>query len=130
MIGNGKKLQRILESKKISVQQLSRQTGIKPTTLYSIIQRDGIIRLDFAVRIADTLDIDIHEICNDNVILPERPITPQLSNAATDIIENLNEKDLRILNNFLTDFYVLDDDGREQIIALIKCMEKQQKRKQ
>lgn len=128
-MGNGKNLKKILESKRISVKQLSRQTRIKPTTLYSIIQRDGTIRLDFAVRIADVLNIGIHEICNDNVILPKRPINPQLSDAATEIIENLDEKDLRILNSFLTDFYILDDDGREQIIALIKCMEKQQKNK-
>lgn len=34
-------------------------TGIAPTTLYSIIQRDTSVRFDHALRIANILGIDI-----------------------------------------------------------------------
>ncbi len=41
-------------------------TGIAPTTLYSIIQRDTSVRFDHALRIANILGIDITQICKEN----------------------------------------------------------------
>lgn len=46
-------------------------TGICPTTLYSIIQKDSRIRLDMAVLLADELDIQVEKICyNDGRPIP------------------------------------------------------------
>jgi len=127
-MGNGKRLQEILADKKIKVRQLASRTGIAPTTLYSIIQRDGSIRLDYAVKIADVLNIEHTEICNDTSKLPELPLKPQ--SELNNIIDTLSPKELTVLDKLLTDFYSLDDNGREQILAMVTCMKKQQNKKE
>ena len=58
-MGDGKKLKSILDDRKMSVRQLAKNCNIAPTTLYSIIQRDTDIRYDFALRIANALDIPV-----------------------------------------------------------------------
>ena len=50
----------------ISVRKIAKQAGISPTTLYSIIQKDSNIRFDFALRLANILEIDVNEICGAN----------------------------------------------------------------
>lgn len=63
-MGDGKKLKKILDSKGTNVRQIAKATGISATTLYSIIQKDSNIRFDFALRLANELDIDVNEICS------------------------------------------------------------------
>ena len=62
-MGDGKKLKEILDSKNTNVRQIAKATGISATTLYSIIQKDSNIRFDFALRLANELEIDVNEIC-------------------------------------------------------------------
>lgn len=88
-MGNGKKLRFILDEKGKSVRWLAEQTHINPSTLFSIIRKDTLIRYDFALKIADTLNIDINEICSDtsmiekysNALNKEEDITYFMSNA-------------------------------------------------
>ena len=61
-MGDGKKLKEILDSKNTNVRQIAKATGISATTLYSIIQKDSNIRFDFALRLANELEIDVNEI--------------------------------------------------------------------
>ena len=63
-MGDGKKLKEILDSKGTNVRQIAKATGISATTLYSIIQKDSNIRFDFALRLANELEIDVNEICS------------------------------------------------------------------
>ena len=63
-MGYGQKLKGILDDKNMSVRQLAKACNIAPTTLYSIVQRDTDIRYDFALRIANTLDIPVASICS------------------------------------------------------------------
>ena len=58
-MGYGKNLKKALDENHMSVQKLAKLTGIAPTTLYSIIQRDTSVRFDHALRIANILGIDI-----------------------------------------------------------------------
>ena len=62
-MGDGKKLKEILDSNNTNVRQIAKATGISATTLYSIIQKDSNIRFDFALRLANELEIDVNEIC-------------------------------------------------------------------
>ena len=64
-MGYGQKLKKILDEKDMSVRQLAKICNIAPTTLYSIVQRDTDIRYDFALRIANALDIPVASICSD-----------------------------------------------------------------
>lgn len=56
-MGDGKKLKKLLKDKGISVHKLANITGINATTLYSIINRDGKIRYEWAVKIAKALNV-------------------------------------------------------------------------
>ena len=88
---DGKKLKEILDSKNTNVRQIARATGISATTLYSIIQKDSNIRFDFALRLANELEIDVNEICAaspfSGAITEEEiyPTLPDRLNGALDV---------------------------------------------
>ena len=63
-MGDGKKLKEFIDSKGTNVRKIAKETGISATTLYTIIQKDTNIRFDFALRLANALDIDVNEICS------------------------------------------------------------------
>ena len=65
-MGDGLKLKKFLDEKGTNVRQIAKQTGISPTTLYSIIQKDSNLRFDWALRIANILEIEVDEICEAN----------------------------------------------------------------
>ena len=82
-MGDGKKLKEILDSKNTNVRQIAKATGISATTLYSIIQKDSNIRFDFALRLANELEIDVNEICAASPFsraITEEEIYPTLPN--------------------------------------------------
>ena len=60
-MGDGKKLKEYLDEKGTNVRRIAKETGISATTLYTIIQKDSNIRFDFALRLANALDIDVNE---------------------------------------------------------------------
>lgn len=63
-MGDGKKLKEHINNKGTNVRKIAKETGISAATLYTIIQKDSIIRFDFALRLANALDIDVNEICS------------------------------------------------------------------
>ena len=63
-MGDGLKLKEIIDKKGTNVRKVAMATGISASTLYTIIQKDSNIRFDFALRLADELDIDVNEICS------------------------------------------------------------------
>lgn len=60
-IGDGKKLKEILDSKGTNIRQIAKATRISATTLYSIIQKNSNIRFNFALRLANELEININD---------------------------------------------------------------------
>ena len=56
-MGDGKNLKKYLDEKGTNVRKIAKATGISATTLYSIIQKDSNIRFDFALRLANELQI-------------------------------------------------------------------------
>lgn len=60
-IGDGKKLKEILDSKCTNVRQIAKATRISATTLYSIIQKNSNIRFNFALRLANELEINMND---------------------------------------------------------------------
>ena len=60
-MGDGKKLKEILDSKCTNVRQIAKATRISATTLYSIIQKNSNIRFDFALRLANELEINMND---------------------------------------------------------------------
>ena len=89
-MGDGKKLKEILDSKGTNVRQIAKATGISATTLYSIIQKDSNIRFDFALRLANELEIDVNEICSASPFsgaITEEEIYPTLPNGLNGALD-------------------------------------------
>lgn len=63
-MGDGKKLKKFIDNKGTNVRKIAKETGISATTLYTIIQKNTNIRFDFALRLANALDIDVNKICS------------------------------------------------------------------
>ena len=92
-MGDGKNLKKYLDEKGTNVRKIAKATGISATTLYSIIQKDSNIRFDFALRLANELQIDVNEICS-----------------ASPFSGTIKEEE----------FYQLDDEARQEVVETIR----------
>ena len=63
-MGDGKHLKELIDAKGTNVRQLAKASGLKASTLYSIIQKDTNIRFDYGLRIANELGVDVSEVCS------------------------------------------------------------------
>ncbi|MDO4189366.1 MAG: helix-turn-helix transcriptional regulator [Lachnospiraceae bacterium] len=141
-MGYGLNLKNILVEKNMTVKDLANLTNISPSTLYSIIQRDSAVRYDYALRIANILDIDVDLICKDNPYR-EDPDLPPLLTEAGGLLTKLNKKSFKknildeLLNLYeykdfpsmyrmLVLFFQLNDIGREQAIDLLEALKLRQ----
>ena len=76
-MGYGQKLNEHIENTPgMSVNKLSKITGISSSTLYSIIKRDSAVRYDYAVRIANVLGIEVSDICKENPYSDSTEVLP------------------------------------------------------
>ena len=127
-MGDGKKLKEILDSKNTNVRQIAKATGISATTLYSIIQKDSNIRFDFALRLANELEIDVNEICAASPFsgaITEEEIYPTLPDGLNGALDGNRVKvylknSMPDVDNLLTSFYQLDDEARKEVVATIQ----------
>ena len=67
-MSDSKKLDLILKEKNVCIKKMAREAGLPPTTVYSILRRDGDIRFDIALRIATVLGINVGDICSDDIV--------------------------------------------------------------
>lgn len=122
-MGDGKKLKAILDSKGTNVRKIAKATGISATTLYSIIQKDSNIRFDFALRLANELEIDVNEIFSASPFsgaITEEEIYRTLPNSLKYPLMYLFGKNSMLdVDNLLTSFYQLDDKARQEIVQTI-----------
>ena len=137
-MGYGLNLKNALDEKGMTVRDLSRQTGISPTTLYSIIQRDSAVRYDFALKISNALDIDIKTICKDNPyeqgeelpslpsnlngLLDENQIKRYTNNMLLPLMQLCGRDELTRVHELITDYYILTDDGRKQMFTMMEML--------
>ena len=139
-MGDGKKLKEILDSKNTNVRQIAKATGISATTLYSIIQKDSNIRFDFALRLANELEIDVNEICaaslfsgtiTEEEIYPTLPdglngaldgnrVKVYLKNSLYPLMYLFGKNSMPDVDNLLTSFYQLDDEARKEVVETIQ----------
>lgn len=143
-MGDGKRLKEILDKKAKSVRWLAKETTISPTTLYSIIQKDTDIRYDFALRIANVLDIEVADICSDSgmqnedwsnedkIVLPELPkglngildgnrVKRYLKYTLYPLMEMFGKENMPLVDEHLTNYYQLTDEGRRDVDQFIKA---------
>ena len=133
-------LKEILGSKNTNVRQIAKATGMSATTLHSIIQKDSNIRFDFALRLANELEIDVNEICaaspfsgaiTEEEIYPTLPdglngaldgnrVKVYLKNSLYPLMYLLGKNSMPDVDNLLTSFYQLDDEARKEVVETIQ----------
>ncbi len=145
-MGDGLKLKKYLDEKGTNVRQIAKQTGISPTTLYSIIQKDSNLRFDWALRIANILEIEVDEICEANPFsgkisvdeiyptlgefngrLDASRVRGYLKSSILPLMHMYGPNGMPDVDNLLTSFYQLNDEARNEIVEMIKLKLKYQK---
>ena len=111
-------------------------TGISPTTLYSIINKDSDIRLDMALLLADELKADVGEICDEKDLIegaylngkdiPEsinsEVVRRYLKNRIEPLVSLYGEEKLHQMDVVLRGFYQLDDVARDDVLKIVKIL--------
>ena len=115
-------------------------TNSRNATLYSIIQKDSNIRFDFALRLANELEIDVNEICSASPFsgaITEEEIYPTLPNGLNGALDGnrvktylknsmyplmylFGKNSMPDVDNLLTSFYQLDDEARKEVVETIQ----------
>ncbi len=141
-MGDGKKLKEIIDKRGINVRELSRRTGINHSSLYTLINRDSNLRFDYALRIANELDIDVNEICSTSPFsgeLKEEEIYPTLPDGLKGTLDSSRVKTylkyslyplmhmygknaMPDVDHLLTNFYRLNDDARKNVVGMIDVL--------
>ena len=140
-MGDGRRLKEILDERNMSVRSVAKQAGISPTTLYTIVQNDTAIRFDFALRIANVLDIETSEICSKmpyeqnsgEEVLPKLPsglddmmdgnrIKRYLNNSLYPLMNYFGKDNLPMVDHHLTNYYMLNDEGRKEVDQFIESL--------
>ena len=145
-MGDGQNLKRVLEEKGLNIRNISKITGITASTLYSIVNRDSNLRYDWALRIANILDIEPEEICSNSPFsgeLKKEDVYPTvkdekgrldnmrvkgyLESSLMPLMKLYGPTAMPELDRLLTDFYQLDDEARAEIIQFINMKKKTHK---
>ena len=140
-MGDGRRLKEILDERNMSVRSVAKQAGISPTTLYTIVQNDTAIRFDFALRIANVLDIETSKICSKmpyeqnsgEEVLPKLPsglddmmdgnrIKRYLNNSLYPLMNYFGKDNLPMVDQHLTNYYMLNDEGRKDVDQFIESL--------
>lgn len=138
-MGDGKRLKEIVDEKGTNIRKLAKASGINASTLYAIVQKDSNIRFDFALRLANELDVDVHEICSaspfsgaitEDEIYPTFKETKGLLDTSRvrtyqkgslfPLMELYGKNAMPDVDNLLTSFYQLDDEARQEVIETLK----------
>ena len=84
-MGIGYKLKKLIEEKNTNVNALANRANVKPTTLYSIIDRDNTkVDIDVLIAIAKVLGVPV-EYFSDNFVPTDPNIDPELAQIAAEI---------------------------------------------
>lgn len=110
------------------------------TTLFSIIQKNSNIRFDFALQLANELEIDVNEICIESPFsgaITEEEIYSTLSNEFNSVLDGnwvktylknslyplmylFGKNGMPDMDNPLTSFYQLDNETRKEVVETIQ----------
>ena len=139
-MGDGQKLKQLIEQRNTNVRQVAKATGISATTLYTIIQKDSNIRLDFALKLANELEIDVNDICSlvpfsgelkEDEIYPELPsnlkgaldssrVKQYLKYSLFPLLHLYGKDSMPDLDKLLISFDQLDDEARREIMDTVQ----------
>ena len=139
-MGDGKRLNEIIDAKGTNVRQVAKATGMNASTIYAIIKKDSHIRFDYALRIANELGIEVREICSASPFsgdITEDEIYPSikdtkgfldtsrvrsyLMNSMLPLMKLYGKNEMVSVDWLLTSFYKLDDEARFEITKMVEA---------
>ncbi|MCI5730742.1 MAG: helix-turn-helix domain-containing protein [Eubacterium sp.] len=137
-MGYGSNLADAIKDKGWSVAEVSRRSGVSANTIRTIIRRDSSVRYDHALRLANTLGIDIQLICKENPY-DIGEVEPGLLNDYHGLFTEINRNsyvkrrmhallelydytEFPIVDELLGRFAVLDDDGRKNALEYMNFL--------
>lgn len=142
-MGDGKKLKETLQKHGVNVKQLSQMTGLKASTLYSIIHKDSFIRFDYGLKIAHVLNEDVNAICTSKPLdgkLTEEDVYQMISDVPRAMAENrmkeyllkkafpllklFGSKNMTVVDEFLRAYYQLPDKDRKEMVEHMEIIVK------
>jgi transcriptional regulator with XRE-family HTH domain len=142
-VGDGKKLKQILLEKNFTVKALSKASGVKQTTLYSIIQKDSNIRLDYGYNLANVLGVDVSDICSTaplkgelseciELMMPENfgdtifksRVRTYLKESMIPLVELNGPEHMEGLDNIIRIYSQLSNDGKTVFLEMAKLTSK------
>lgn len=137
-MGDGQRLKQILKEKNTNVRQVSVQTGISATTLYSAIQNDSSIRFDNALRLANVLGVDPMDICaaapfseelsaedlyptvkDPKGKLDKMRVKGYTQYSLLPLMELYGKTGISDVDKMLTYFYMLNDESRKEVVDFL-----------
>ena len=119
-MGNGRYLKELLDKRNMSIRQLAKESNIAPTTLYSMINRNSVIRYDFAVKIAGILGVPVSEICSEVPDINMENEAQLFSNKMLEIGKQCSNDELKEFEELMECFYIINNDARKEILDYIK----------
>lgn len=142
-MGDGQNLKRVLDEKGMNIRKISKITGITASTLYSIVNRDSNLRYDWALRIANILNIEPEEICSNSPfsgelkkedvyptvkdpkgLLDNLRVNGYMEGSLTPLLRLYGPTAMPDVDKLLTDFYKLDDEARSEVIQFLNMKKK------
>jgi transcriptional regulator with XRE-family HTH domain len=137
-MGYGNNLATAIKEKGWSVAETSRRSGVSANTLRTIIRRDSSVRYDHALRLANTLGIDIQLICKENPydtgdvepgllkdyhgLFTEINRNSYIKRRMSVLLELFNYTEFPIVDELLGRFAVLDDEGRKNALDYLNFL--------
>lgn len=139
-MGYGTNLANAIAAKGWSVAETSRRSGVNSNTIHTTIRRDSSVRFDHALRLSSVLGIEIHLICKENpyeqsdaAIDSDRNSDGTFSGLSensfdrtriTRILDLYSYSDYPELEQLLSTFYILDEEGRHQIFDMLEVQKR------
>lgn len=138
-MGDGKKLKSTLMKRYKCTQNCKRNRHQCHHVIHDY-SKDSNIRFDFALRLANALDIDVNEICSaspfsgaitEEEIYPTLPdglngaldasrVKTYLKNSLYPLMYLFGKNSMPDVDNLLTSFYQLDDEARKEVVETIQ----------
>ena len=137
-MGYGKNLANAITARGWSVAETARRSGVNANTIHTSIRRDSSMRYDLALRLSNLLGIDIKLICRENPfsqtetdslsktdgLLSALNTNSALKNRMSQILNLYSYSDYPLLDQILTQFYILDEEGRRQVLDSLEVQMK------
>lgn len=123
-MGYGNRISILLKEHNMSVAELSRKTGIRPTTLYSIIDNDSLdIKISVARKISEVFNISLSDFAGFEVGDNMTNLLQYLPDSKIDRSDNKNRIFLFNIKE-LQPYFSLNSKGRKKALSYINDLSK------